>query len=261
MQVFFSHAAEDKPVVEQVFRRVKDAFPDVKGWLDRYEIVGGDDLIDKLASGIDQADKFLVFLSERSIDKPWVKAELRKALLAEIAGVKPDFIVPVKLGNISKFPPFIESKYYIDLETKTEDEWLAEIYAAITGIPSAAGPAAEDNLRVTAERTVNEENALAVVFEARYWAEPIAFAIETAAPIVEREYQLLPPQRGGTLSYAVREEERSYAVALPDKRIAPGQRFAMLMKFQPGTDLNGVLMHVGRWDGADASQSGISFLA
>jgi hypothetical protein len=260
MHVFFSHAAEDKPVVEQVFGRVKDAFPDVQGWLDSYEIVGGDDLIGKLASGIDEADKFLIFLSERSIHKPWVKAELRKALMAEITSVKPDFIVPVKLGKISQFPPFIESKYYIDLETRTEDEWLVEIYAAITGVPSTAGPAAEDNLRVTVEPTINEQSALAVVFEARYWAEPIAFSIETAAPIVEREYQLLPPQRGGTLSFAVRAEERRYGVALHDKRIGPGQRFAMLMKFQQATDLNRVLTQVGRWDGTGAT-SGIAFLS
>src|SRR5438105_990717 len=99
MRVFFSHASEDKPVVEQVHRRVADAFPDVKGWLDTYEIVGGNDLVEKIAAGIDEADKFLIFLSQRSIEKPWVKAELRKALMAEIQGVKPEFIVPVKVGS------------------------------------------------------------------------------------------------------------------------------------------------------------------
>ena len=45
------------------------AYPDVEGWLDRLQIVGGDDLIEKLASGIDEAQKFLVFLSERSVTK------------------------------------------------------------------------------------------------------------------------------------------------------------------------------------------------
>jgi len=34
--------------------------------------------------------KFLIFLSERSIGKPWVKAELKKALMAEIQGVRAD---------------------------------------------------------------------------------------------------------------------------------------------------------------------------
>ncbi len=40
MKVFFSHASEDKPLVEQVFLRVEKRFPDIKGWLDKYEILG-----------------------------------------------------------------------------------------------------------------------------------------------------------------------------------------------------------------------------
>ncbi len=36
--------------------------------------------------------------------------------MAEVEGVKPDFIIPVKLGTVTTFPPFIESKRYIDLE-------------------------------------------------------------------------------------------------------------------------------------------------
>jgi hypothetical protein len=261
MRIFFSYASEDKPVVEQVFARVGDAFPDLRGWLDTYEIVGGDDLIEKIAEGIDQADRFIVFLSARSIEKPWVKAELRKALMAEIQGIKPDFIIPVKLGPVSKFPPFLESKYYIDLETKTEDEWLTEIYAAITGVPKTAGPQPQDNLRVTALPTVGQPDTLALVFEARYWAEPVAFRIETKSPILEHQYQLIPPQKGGTLNYAMQELERAFAVSLPDIRIKPGIRFAMHMKFPPGTDFATVIRSVKRWDGSESTQSGIAFLS
>lgn len=260
MKVFFSHAAEDKPVVEQVFSRVAKAFPEVKGWLDTYEITGGDDLIDKLAEGIEDADKFLIFLSETSVQKPWVKAEFRKALMAEIDGIKPEFIIPVKLGAVSKFPPFIESKYYIDLEAQTEQEWLSEIHVAITGLRTGSGPDAEDNLQVVAERTADEPDAMAVVFTARYWAEAISFRLTTTEPILEREYQLLPPQRGGTLNYAIQERETAYAVALPNHRISPGQRFAMLMKFAPDTDLDAVITRVERWDGSDSTQSGMAFL-
>jgi hypothetical protein len=260
MRVFFSHASEDKPVVEQVYRRVVDAYPAVQPWLDRYQIVGGQDLIERIAAGIEVADKFLVFLSEASVDKPWVRAELRQALMAEINGVKPEFIVPVKIGAISCFPPFIESKYYIDLESQTEDEWLAEIHAAITGVRRAFSAEAEENLRVTREPIADEPNALAVLFEARFWAEPVAFRISTSAPIVARQYQLIPPQRGGSLNYALAEHDHAYAVALPDKRLTPTQRFAMLMKFEPGADLTRVITSVERWDGVGTTQSGMAFL-
>lgn len=121
-RVFFSHASEDKAIVEQVYLRITTKYPEIKGWIDKYEIVGGDDLIEKIASGIDESDKFLIFISKNSINKSWVRTELKKALMKEISGINPNFIVPIKLGHIDTFPSFLESKLYIDLETKTEDE-------------------------------------------------------------------------------------------------------------------------------------------
>jgi TIR domain len=261
MRVFFSHASDDKPVVEQVFSRVADKFPEVKGWLDKFEISGGDDLLDKLAEGIDGADRFLVFLSERSIEKPWVKLELKKALMAEIEGVKAEFIIPVKLGAVSKFPAFIESKYYIDIQALTEEEWLDEIRAAITGVRSSANVEPQQNLEIQTQRVSDDPSAVAVIFSARYWAEPVSFRLLTTQPIKERQYQLLPPQRGGALNYALQEQERAYAVALPHHRISPSQSFAMLLKFPSGTDLDSVIAGVERWDGSDSTQSGLAFLA
>lgn len=260
MKVFFSHASEDKPAVEQVFVRVREQFPEVRGWLDKHEIVGGNDLIERIAAGIDEADKFLVFLSETSIKKPWVKTELRKALMAEIEGVKPEFVIPVKLGAISQMPPFLESKYYIDLETLTEEEWLREIHAAVTGLRAPDGSPNEPNLAVTREPVSDEPLATAVLFSARYWAEPISFRITTNAPIEMHNYQLLPPQRGGTLSYAVQESDHAYAVALPNHRLSPSQAFVMMMKFAAGTDLMSVIGSVDRWDGSESTQSGMAFL-
>ena len=102
MKVFFSHAAEDKPLVEQVFLRMCQRSPDIKGWLDKYEILGGDDLIETVHAGIEPSNKFLIFLSQNSIDKPWVRTELRKALSDEINGIKPEFVIPIKIGHISK---------------------------------------------------------------------------------------------------------------------------------------------------------------
>ena len=113
MKVFLSHASEDKKLVEQIHLRIASKFPTIESWLDKYEIFGGDDLIDKIYTGIKDADKFLIFLSPNSIDKPWVRTELKKALADEISGIKPEFIIPIKIGTIPSFPPFLESRFYI----------------------------------------------------------------------------------------------------------------------------------------------------
>ena len=245
MEVFFCHASDDKATVEQIFERVVSKFPDVKGWLDKYEIVAGNDLIDKIAEGIESSDKFLIFLSENSIEKPWVKAELRKALMAEIEGVKPDFIVPVKLGRISKFPAFIESKKYIDLEELTEEEWLREIEGAIRGVSHAATADVEDNLQVWTEQMPDRPDTLAVVFRARYWAEPVSFHVTTTAPIIERNFHFQPPVMA-LIGVQTIEDEKAYGVRLQQERLSGDRLFAMTMKFPPGTDLNTVITGVQR---------------
>lgn len=178
MKVFFSHASEDKSLVEQVFLRVVKRFPNIKGWLDKYEILGGDDLIETVYSGIQTSDKFLIFLSPNSIDKPWVRTELRKALSDEISGIKPEFIIPIKVGHISQFPPFLESRFYIDIESKIEEEWLQDIYSAITREKKVTD-APTNNLLISLQLASDEPKAAMVVFEPQFWAEPIGFKIKT----------------------------------------------------------------------------------
>ena len=54
--MFFCHASEDKPVVEAVYEKLLAHSPDLEGWLDKYEIVAGQSLIDKIAAGMDESE-------------------------------------------------------------------------------------------------------------------------------------------------------------------------------------------------------------
>lgn len=72
--------------------------------MDKYEIVGGDSLIKNIAEGMDQADKFFVFLSPTAVTKVWVQRELRRALMREIESVEANYIVPVKIGELKRMP-------------------------------------------------------------------------------------------------------------------------------------------------------------
>jgi hypothetical protein len=258
MKAFFCHASEDKPAVEQVLARVTSAYPEVAVWIDKYEIVAGEDLISKIAQGIEDADKFFVFLSEQSINKPWVTAELRKALIHEIDGVKPDFIVPVKLGSISKFPPFIESKKYIDLERQTETEWLAEFHRALTGAAGAQAVEHQDNLEITLAPLTDDSDGVAVVFRARYWAETVGFLVTTTVDIVRRNYQFIPALPGAHSS-AVKEGLREYGVYVQGERLSGERSFAIAVTFPPGADLSNAIASAGPWDGAGSTGSGIWF--
>ena len=47
-------------------------------WLDKWEMCAGDSLIDKIfEDGIKNAEIFIIILSKFSVDKPWVREELK----------------------------------------------------------------------------------------------------------------------------------------------------------------------------------------
>lgn len=259
MKAFFSHAGEDFPVVDQIYRRVKVVFPDLAPWLDRYEIVAGNDLLDKIAAGMDEAEKFFIFLSSASVDKPWVKAELKRAIMREITNVEPDYIVPVKLGHIATVPAWIESKYHIDLERLTEAQWLQEFEAAIRGIRRTPQGAATANLQVTKGQTSDEPLAAFVLFEARYWAEQISFVVTTSSPIVLSNYQFPNSPSPGALNFSELEEPQRWGIRIEGRQVTPGHSFAMVLKFGEGVDPVAAIIKAEPWDGAGATSSGTSF--
>jgi hypothetical protein len=97
--VFISHASEDKErfVVEFARRLRSDG---VNAWLDMWEMGPGDSLVRRIVDeGIAKADVFLVVLSERSIDKPWVREELDLGLVQRITGECR--VIPVVLDGVA----------------------------------------------------------------------------------------------------------------------------------------------------------------
>lgn len=51
-------------LVEHIYNKLKKKHPELESWLDKFEIVGGSSLIDKIASGIESSEKFVIFLSD-----------------------------------------------------------------------------------------------------------------------------------------------------------------------------------------------------
>jgi TIR domain len=260
MKAFLCHASEDKALVEQVYLRLKQTYPEIDPWLDKYEIIGGDDLIETIHAAISDADKFLVFLSPNSVDKPWVRTELRKALADEINGVKPEFIVPIKVGSIPTFPPFLESRFYIDIEAKLESEWLEDIYRSIKREKRTPDSPTE-NLAVSVQVASDNEKVAMLVFDARFWAEPISFKVRTSEKVVNAVWQV--PCLKGMLQLSVSEkrEDHEYAIAVQNHSIRPKHPFIIGLEFNAAGDPRPKIVGMDKWDGVggDCSVRFISF--
>jgi hypothetical protein len=97
-RAFISHASEDKSrFVVEFATKLRAA--GVDAWVDAWEIRAGDSLVRKIFSqGIDEADVFIVVLSETSVTKPWVLEELDAAVVRRIQdGTR---LIPVLIDDV-----------------------------------------------------------------------------------------------------------------------------------------------------------------
>lgn len=96
-KVFVSHASEDKErfVIEFAAKlRAKG----IDAWLDKWEILPGDSLVDKIfEEGLKNAQAVIVVLSKNSVGKPWVKEELNSAVIRRINGASK--LIPVVIED------------------------------------------------------------------------------------------------------------------------------------------------------------------
>jgi hypothetical protein len=105
-KVFLSHASEDKErFVIPFATTLRERGIDV--WLDKWEILPGDSLVDKLfEEGLKEADAVLIVISAASSTKPWVRQELNTAIVNRIT--RQTKVIPVVLDN-SEVPESLRS--------------------------------------------------------------------------------------------------------------------------------------------------------
>jgi hypothetical protein len=96
-KVFVSHASEDKERFVLDFATKLHA-KGIDAWLDKWEILPGDSLIDKIfEEGIKYAQAVIVVVSKYSIDKKWVREELNAAIVKKIEGISK--LIPVVIDD------------------------------------------------------------------------------------------------------------------------------------------------------------------
>lgn len=131
-KAFISHASEDKTrfVVEFAERLRANG---VDAWLDRWEMLPGDSLVDKIfEEGLRSANAVVVILSNNSVDKPWVREELNAAFVARVSSGSR--LIPVLLDNC-QVPSALASTLWERIDDITSyDSSFGRIVASIAGV-------------------------------------------------------------------------------------------------------------------------------
>ncbi len=116
IKCFVSHNSADKPVAEQVARRLLDSGIDV--WLDKWEILAGESLTSRIEEGIADANAFVILMSPHSMKAKWVKEELRIAIQRRLEDDS-FALIPILLQDC-EVPGFLKDYAYVDWRGDTD---------------------------------------------------------------------------------------------------------------------------------------------
>ena len=117
-KVYLAHATEDKvSLARPLARFLLENGIDV--WLDEWEIVHGDSLVQKMEEGLENHTHFVVLLTPTSILKPWVRAEIDVGFTNRIDG-KAKFIGLRHGVEIGELTPFLRSLYCPEVNLNDE---------------------------------------------------------------------------------------------------------------------------------------------
>lgn len=131
-KAFISHASEDKDrFVTQFATKLREK--GVDAWLDKWEMLPGDKLVDKIFNqGIKDAAFIIVVVSNSSITKPWVKEEIDSAFIKRIE--KNIKIIPVIIDKC-EVPEALKTTLYEKItDLNSYEENLARIISSIFGV-------------------------------------------------------------------------------------------------------------------------------
>lgn len=110
-RAFISHAGEDKSDFAEPLA-VELRSHGVDAWLDKWEMLPGDSLVQKIFSeGIHGTDAVIVLLSSTSVSKPWVQKELNVAAVNNIQ--RAIRLIPVRLDEC-EVPEVLRDLLWLD---------------------------------------------------------------------------------------------------------------------------------------------------
>src|SRR6266542_600974 len=95
-RVFISHDSTDRQFVEKEIKPLLESHG-INRWWTEENIPTGADWEAALQAGLEESDWFLVILSPRSVESPWVKREVQRAL-----ATKPGRVIPVLMEKCDR---------------------------------------------------------------------------------------------------------------------------------------------------------------
>ncbi|MEK6374758.1 MAG: toll/interleukin-1 receptor domain-containing protein [Acidobacteriota bacterium] len=129
LRTFICHASEDKELASRLANDLHAAGIDT--FFAEWEIKAGDSLRRKIDEGIESCTHFIVLLTPRSREKPWVNAEIDAAFVRKVGGQS--ILIPLRhqLG-VDRLPPLLAA--LLSPEIREYEEDVKELINDIRGL-------------------------------------------------------------------------------------------------------------------------------
>lgn len=131
--VFLSHAVDDKPLVERLALRLRDA--GVKPWLDKWNLVPGQAWQPEIEKALSECCTCAVFFGPRSSGH-WHLEEMRTAINRRVTSTNDSFrVIPVLLPGAERdesVPPFLAATTWVEFNGNIDDEYA--FHSLVCGI-------------------------------------------------------------------------------------------------------------------------------
>jgi len=140
MKVFISHSSIDKPFVERLATDLRTR-EGIDAWLDKWEILPGDRIPEKLEEGLSQAGILVLVLSPESVKSQWVSYEKDAWLTAQVNEEKRAMqeartpnrrLIPVLYKDCEK-PFFLQSFLHVSINDQNYEAGFQELIQGIRG--------------------------------------------------------------------------------------------------------------------------------
>ncbi len=129
--VFLCYTKKDRILAEKIATGLFNRGIEV--WWDEWEIRAGDSIVQKINEGLGDCTHFIVLLTPRSKDKPWVKDEMNAAFIQRLIGrVK---FIPLRCDLPAEcLPPLLSSLHSPEISEASLPETLDQLANDIFGI-------------------------------------------------------------------------------------------------------------------------------
>ena len=141
--VFLSHASTDKPMVEELARRLERE--NLKPWLDKWNLIPGEPWQPAIEAALVSCSTCAVVIGQGGF-APWQHEEMRLALSQRVSDRKQAFrVIPVLLPGIerperSRLPGFLVATTWVEFHRSLDDpEAIHRLVCGIRGIEPGSG--------------------------------------------------------------------------------------------------------------------------